>query len=81
MLLICHIKKRLDKFILFYYIFVFFLNYRYIGSKFEKINDYIRQLSETEECGLRSTWMKKSVVTRYYIQSGKNREHVLWIAM
>ncbi|XP_070156715.1 uncharacterized protein [Polyergus mexicanus] len=58
--------------------FIFLL--RYIGTRFDKINNYIEELSETEECGLRCTW-KKSLVTRYYVRSPKNREHVLWIAM
>ncbi|XP_029665576.1 uncharacterized protein LOC115236977 [Formica exsecta] len=58
--------------------FIFLL--RYIGTRFDKINNYIEQLSETEECGLRCTW-KKSLVTRYYVRSAKNREHVLWTAM
>ncbi|XP_072753459.1 uncharacterized protein [Anoplolepis gracilipes] len=59
-------------------IFMFLL--RYIGTRFDKINDYIRQLSETEQCGLRCTW-KKSAVTRYYVRSAGNREDMLWIAM
>ncbi|KAL6422649.1 hypothetical protein ACFW04_010708 [Cataglyphis niger] len=58
--------------------FIFLL--RCIGTRFDKINDHIEQLSETEEYGLRSTW-KKSLVTRYYIRSVQNREHVLWTAM
>lgn len=56
------------------------LNYRYIGTRFDKINGYIEQLSETEKRGLRCTW-KRSLVTRSYIRSNENREHVLWISM
>ncbi|KAL6422648.1 hypothetical protein ACFW04_010707 [Cataglyphis niger] len=58
--------------------FIFLLSC--IGTRFNEINDYIGQLSETKEYGLKYTW-KKSHVTRYCVQSSKNREHILWTAM
>ncbi|XP_072754491.1 uncharacterized protein [Anoplolepis gracilipes] len=59
-------------------IFIFLV--RYIGTRLNKINDYIGQLAETKKYGLRCTW-KKPLVTRYNIRSDENREHVLWTAM
>ncbi|XP_025262466.1 uncharacterized protein LOC112637290 [Camponotus floridanus] len=53
---------------------------RYIGTRFDKINECIEQLSKTKKCGLRGIW-KKSPINRYYVQSCKNRKHILWILM
>ncbi|XP_072754241.1 uncharacterized protein [Anoplolepis gracilipes] len=59
-------------------IFIFLL--RYIGTRLNKINDYIGQLSETKEYRLRRTW-KKPLVIRCNIRRTEHREHVLWTAM
>lgn len=75
----CNINKNVQC-VFYFSVFFFFLNYRYIGTRLNVINDYIGQLSETKEYGFKYTW-KKSLVTRYYVQSAENREHVLWTTM
>ncbi|KAL6267837.1 hypothetical protein P5V15_000909 [Pogonomyrmex californicus] len=54
---------------------------RYIGTRLDKINGYIEQLSETEEYGLRCKWNKSIVIRRHCIRSAKSRKHMLWTIM
>ncbi|EZA58590.1 hypothetical protein X777_14755 [Ooceraea biroi] len=58
---------------------IFMVLLRYIGTRFNIINEHIRRLSETEKCGLRCT--KKSVITRHYVGSTKNCKRTVWITM
>ncbi|KYQ60716.1 hypothetical protein ALC60_00341 [Trachymyrmex zeteki] len=53
---------------------------RYIGTRLDKINGYIEQLSETEECGLRFKW-EKSLIVRHYVCNSENRKRVIWTVM
>ncbi|XP_071572206.1 uncharacterized protein [Temnothorax nylanderi] len=52
---------------------------RYIGTRLDKINNYIEQLSGTEEYGLRCKWEKSFIIR--HVQSNENRKHVLWTVM
>ncbi|XP_020298583.1 uncharacterized protein LOC109862842 [Pseudomyrmex gracilis] len=54
---------------------------RYIGNRFDKINDRIVQLSENEDYGLRCMWKKSLTVSRRYVRNTEYRKHELWIAM
>ncbi|XP_011881055.1 PREDICTED: uncharacterized protein LOC105569310 [Vollenhovia emeryi] len=56
----------------------FLLLLRHIGARLDKINNHIKQLSETEEYGLRCKWKKAFVVNGYYVRNTKNRKHILW---
>ncbi|KYM95500.1 hypothetical protein ALC62_13930 [Cyphomyrmex costatus] len=53
----------------------------YIGTRLDKINNHIKELSVIEEYGLRYTWKKPLVVTQLNIRSTENRKHILWITM
>ncbi|KAL6258494.1 hypothetical protein P5V15_010451 [Pogonomyrmex californicus] len=68
-----HINTLLD--------IMFMLLLRHIGTRIDKINDYIEQLSKTEDYGIKCKWKKSSVVTNYYVRSTKNSKHVLWTLM
>ncbi|XP_011704609.1 PREDICTED: uncharacterized protein LOC105459938 [Wasmannia auropunctata] len=54
---------------------------RYLGTRLDKINNHIEELSETEEHGLRGTWKKSLIVIRPYMHGAGNRKRVLWITM
>lgn len=57
------------------------LNRRYIGTRLDKINGHIKQLSETEDYGLKCKWKKFLVVNGHYVRNPKNRKRVLWTVM
>ncbi|XP_071632178.1 putative gustatory receptor 28b [Temnothorax longispinosus] len=59
----------------------FILLLRHIGDRLDKINNHIKQLSETEDCGLRCKWKKFLVVKGYNVRNAKNRKHILWIVI
>ncbi|XP_071638310.1 uncharacterized protein [Temnothorax longispinosus] len=59
--------------------FILFL--RHIGASLDKINDHIKQLSETEDCGLRCKSKTFLVVNDYNVRNAKNRKHILWIVI
>ncbi|TGZ46193.1 hypothetical protein DBV15_06532 [Temnothorax longispinosus] len=56
-------------------------NCKHIGDRLDKINNHIKQLSETEDCGLRCKWKKFLVVKGYNVRNAKNRKHILWIVI
>ncbi|XP_071572173.1 uncharacterized protein [Temnothorax nylanderi] len=60
---------------------MFMLLLRHIGSILDKINDYIVQLSETENCGLRYKWKKSLVVNSHIVRSAESRKRILFTVM
>ncbi|XP_071632574.1 uncharacterized protein [Temnothorax longispinosus] len=60
---------------------MFMLLLRHIGSILDKINYYIIQLSETENCGLRYKWKKSLVVNSHIVRSAESRKRILLIVM
>ncbi|XP_011704611.1 PREDICTED: uncharacterized protein LOC105459939 [Wasmannia auropunctata] len=58
----------------------FMLLLRHIGSKLDKINDQIEQLSEIKDYGLSCKWNKYPIVSRHNVQD-TDRKRVLWITM
>ncbi|XP_039308748.1 uncharacterized protein LOC120358467 [Solenopsis invicta] len=59
--------------------YVFLLSF--IGTRLDKINGHIKELSEIEEYEIRCTWKKSLIVIRPYMRGAGNRKHVLWIAI
>ncbi|KAL6258493.1 hypothetical protein P5V15_010450 [Pogonomyrmex californicus] len=82
-----NIKGILIPFVLNYCVYIntlmdimFIILLRYIGNRMDKINDYIKQLSETKDYGIKCKW-KKSFVVSYYVRNIESRKHVLWTLM
>ncbi|KAH0946955.1 Gr14 [Eciton burchellii] len=58
---------------------MFVLLLRYIGIKFDEINDHIKRLSETEQNGL--SWTSRRPFAHYYVENAEYRKRILWIIM
>lgn len=52
-----------------------------MGTRLDKINNHIEELSDAEDYGLRCTWRKPLVVTRFYVCGAGNRKRILWTTM
>ncbi|KAL6258496.1 hypothetical protein P5V15_010453 [Pogonomyrmex californicus] len=59
----------------------FILLLRHIGTRMDKMNDYIEQLLKTEDYGIKCKWKKSFVVKNYYVRSIENSKHALWTLM
>lgn len=65
-----------------FFIFIIALQYRYIGIKFDNINELINCLLIKEERGeLRCTWRKTIPANYRYIMCTDNYTHIVWTSM
>lgn len=58
-----------------------FCNIRYIGTRFEKVNEYVRCLLVEEKHGLRCTWKKSIIAIRRNTLRIDNCKQTLWTTM
>ncbi|XP_011707021.1 PREDICTED: uncharacterized protein LOC105462192 [Wasmannia auropunctata] len=62
------------------YFIIYCLN-RYIGTRFDKVSEHMRNLLVKEEHGLRCTWKKPMIVLHRYTLYTDNYKQTLWILM
>lgn len=64
-----------------YYIIKIVLCNRYIGTRFDKVNEHMRCLLIKKEYELRYTWRKSALTTRGCIMYTNKYKSILWTSM